>query len=298
MMPTPLGSAAYARFLPSCGGCHGLGGGPMISVVPTARVLTPSQQISINVVASGGPPKLPQFPVKTGGLAADVTRGTLVAGTGTFTNPGGTALTHNTKFNNRTWTMGYKAPSTPGLAEFYVVVNAVDGTGNQSGDQWDWHGSTLQSPLSVPVRFYVNATGVQSVGTGCADGHGNVGVYGAAHTPTAGKTLRLEAAGLPPGQPAILVFGFAKSFTPVSLAGNGAAGCFLNTDVVVQVPAGSSTTNNTLNRQQATGTFSLEQTLPPGTKGLRFRTQLWVADPDSKRPLKAIFTNGLVATVR
>ena len=58
------------------------------------------------------------------------------------------------------------------------------------------------------------------------------------------------------------------------------------------------TTPGTASRSD--GTLFLRAGIPndPNLKGFFLRTQMWVNDANSKRPLKAIFTNGIGITIQ
>lgn len=300
LQPSP--PSAYARVGPSCGSCHTpFPGGPSVFLVPTARLLSLGQKISITVSATGGAPKHQTLGLG-GGFVADVSAGTFAAGTTSQVARSGTWITHTSPFNaQRKWTFGYTAPTTPGKVDLWTVVNTVDGNGQNTNDQWAWHGNSSFNSFSTPIRLYVNAKGVQAVGTGCPDGNGNVGVFGAPLTPTIGQIFRLEGFGLPPAQKCLVVFGFQQAFTPVSAASFGAYGCFLNTDFSpLQLPLVTSGTNTGQNRAQANGTFTLAAPIPNSNslKGLFLRAQLLVADQDSRNPFPVVFTNGLAMTVQ
>lgn len=292
----------YARVAPGCGKCHTpFPGGPTVLVAPTARVLSAGQQISITVSSTGGTAKHENLGW-AGGFLADVSAGTLVAGTTSQAALSGTWLTHKDSFTaQRNWTFGYTAPTTTGKVDLWTAVNTVNGNGQETGDQWAWHGDNPFNTFSTPVRLYVNAKFVQAVGTGCPDGHGNVGVLGAPLTPTRGQMFRLEGFGLPPAQRCLLVFGLQQNFTPVSTANLGAPGCFLNTDFSpLQVFLSTSGPNTNQDRAMANGTFTLAAPIPndANLQGLLFRAQLLVADQDSKNPFGVVFTNGLAMTVQ
>jgi hypothetical protein len=295
MRPSGTGSSAYARTGPSCGRCHASSpGGPVVTVTPGARVLSPGQQISITVASSGSPSGI------NGGFSGQVTGGTLGAGTGCKVDSGGIGITHSdNRTANRNWKFGYKAPTTTGPVEFYTVAMNSNGSGT-SGDAWAWHGSNSNNSFSTPVRLYVNTAGVQVIGNGCADGNGNIGVYGAPQPPTVGNSnFKLEAVGLPPGAKLMFVLGTNKNHTSLDLGALGAPGCFLHSDILLQLFAQSTGSNTTQNRQLASGTFVLPVPIPNDAKlkGAYFRTAIGVVDQDSKRPFPVIFTNGLAMTV-
>ncbi len=316
MMPTPTGATAFARLAPSCGAasgfiggnlffCHNLAaGGPVVSVASTARVMTPGQKITITVSSTGGAAKHTTQPFPrgfVGGFAADVTAGTLTAGTGSQTNAAGSAITHSDPTTAmRKWSFGYTAPSTAGLVRFWAVVNTANGNLLNTGEQFAWHGSAHNNSFSTPVRLYVNGKGVQAVGVGCPDGNRNVGVWGAPVAPVLGQVFKLEGHGLPPAQLCLLGIGLQKIFTPVSVAALGAPGCFLNTDLALQLLLNTPGTNTLKNRQLGAGTFVLSAPIPNtiGLRGRLIRTQLLVVDQDSKNSFPIVFTNGLVMTVQ
>jgi hypothetical protein len=297
LTPKPTGSGAYARGGSSCGGCHTRNpGGPTVTVMPDARVLSPGQQISITVASAGTPSG------NNGGFVGQVTGGTLSAGTGSKVVMSGAAITHSHKSTaRRNWKFGYKASATTtGPVEFYTVAMNSNGSGT-GGDTWAFHGSDSKNNFSTPVRLYVNTAGVQVIGTGCTDGNGNIGVYGAPQPPTVGNSsFKLEAVGLPPAARLMFVLGMNKNYKSFDLGHMGAPGCFLHSDMLLQLFAQSTGSNTTKDRQLASGTFTLPAPIPNDVtlKGLYFRTAIGVVDQDSKRPFPVIFTNGLAMTVR
>ncbi|MHC5071692.1 MAG: choice-of-anchor V domain-containing protein, partial [Planctomycetota bacterium] len=125
----------------SCGSCHNpFVGGPTVTVAPKTRVLSPNQGTTVTVSATGGAPG------GSGGFCADVTAGSLVAGSNSQVSFRGTAITHVNP-SSRSWTFGYKAPGTPGPVELYAVVNTVNGNGKTSGDQFAFHGASSTSTV-------------------------------------------------------------------------------------------------------------------------------------------------------
>lgn len=284
----PLTRSASA----SCGTCHNpFIGGPKVSVTLGTRLFTPAQNSSITVSASGG------VAGTGGGFACDVTAGSLGAGTNSRVSVSGNAITHVNP-NSRSWTFGYKAPSKPGPVELYAVVNTVNGNDKPTGDQHAFFGFNSSSTVSTPVRMYVNAPGVVAIGKGCADGYGNVGVYGAPETPSVGNTrFRLEAIGLPPAARVMFILGMQKNFASLDLGFMGAPGCFLHSDLLMQL-FGASTAGNA---ERSEGRFSLSLPIPSmaSLKGVFFRTQVGAVDSSKNaRSLPVVFTNGLGITIR
>ncbi|MCA8956391.1 MAG: hypothetical protein KDC87_09965 [Planctomycetes bacterium] len=276
----------------SCGSCHsGTPGGPTVQVQLGLRVLSGSQTTAITVSATGGAAGT------RGGLAADVTAGQLIAGANTRTSTAGNALTHSDD-RSRTWTFNYQAPAQTGPVEFYTVVNAVNGDGRTNGDTWAFHGSNPTNPVSTPVRMYVNAPGVVPIGSGCADGYGNVAVYGAPQPPTLGNpNFSLEAIGLPPSARVMLIIGLQKNMPSFDMGVMGAPGCFLHTDLAASV-YGISTPGDA---SRAEGRFVIPVAIPsnPVLKGFFFRTQVGAVDASpGARALPVVFTNGLGVTLQ
>jgi len=276
----------------SCGSCHNpFIGGPRVSVNPSTRLFAPGQTTSITISASGGAPGT------GGGFACDVTAGSLGAGNNSRVSLSGNAITH-TNPKSRRWTFGYKAPTKPGPVELYAVANTVNGNGKTSGDQHAFHGFNPASTVSTPVRMYVNAPGVVAIGRGCADGYGNTAVYGAPETPSVGNSrFKLEAIGLPPAARVMFILGVQKNYASVDLGFMGAPGCFLHSDMLIQLFAASTAGN----AERSEGRFSLPLPIPniPSLKGVFFRTQVGAADGSKNaRALPVVFTNGLGITIQ
>lgn len=276
----------------SCGSCHGGSpGGPTVRVTPSERVMRPGQSISVQIATSGGPSG------SRGGFAADVTGGTLVAGSNTRVSSSGAAIAHSDS-RARTWSFGYRAPTQTGPVEFYTVANAVNGDGKTSGDRWAFHGSNPSATTSTPVRFFVNAPGVVPIGKGCSDGYGNVGVFGASQTPTVGNSgFRFEAVGLPPSARLMFMLGVQKNAPSVELTAMGAPTCFLHTDIAISIYF----TTTAGNAERSEGRFSLPAPIPNNTalKGFFFRSQIAVLDGSPRaRKLPVVFTNGLGVTIQ
>ncbi|MBT7938953.1 MAG: hypothetical protein HN696_07290 [Euryarchaeota archaeon] len=111
-----------------CGSCHG--GSTSSSVTPThdfPSSYNPSQTYSVNIginTAISG---------TKGGFSLEVNKGTL-SNAGTNAKISGSSATHSNS-NSRSWTVDWTAPTVGGgNVNVALAVNAVDGTGDQSGD--------------------------------------------------------------------------------------------------------------------------------------------------------------------
>lgn len=295
-MPSGTGSSTSMTRVggKSCGRCHGGTAsitGMTIRVQPSARVLNGGQTISIKVDAEN-----PRVPSNTGGFAADISSGKLVASSTTRTRGDGLAITHrNDRY--RSWTFNYKAPTTPGLVEFYYVGMASDGDGRgDPGDKYGFFGADPSSLISTPVRFYVNAPFVTSVGESCTDGYGNHSVLGSPTTPRVGGPLRLEAYGLPPMSRALLMLGIGKATPGFDMAPMGAAGCVLRTTLALQLVL--QTTGG--RAAFAEGRLILPGALPndPNLKGATLSVQVGAIDNNSKRAFPMLVTNTIELKVQ
>jgi hypothetical protein len=82
----------------------------------------------------------------------------------------------------------------------------------------------------------------------------------------------------------------------IDLTPLGAPGCFLHSDSVVELILTTTAGTPSL----SDGTLNLPAPIPNDSnlKGAYVRTQLAVADANSKRALPAIFTNGLSITIQ
>lgn len=288
----PLNVATDA---PACGFCHGGNGnenGLVVSVVPTARILSAGQAISITTSSTGGQ----VHPQNWGGFVTKVTRGVLVAGATSQTNAAADHITHDFAFTgNRNWRYGYTAPATPGVVDVFSVVNTVDGAGTNTGDLWGFHGTTVGALLNTPARLYVNAAGVQPIGTSCAGGFGNIPVFGALTPARIGQTATFELHGAAPNA-AVAVFVAANpSFQPIDLGLIGITGCTLWVDVVLVLNATTSAGDAARGEGRATRTLPIpaDQSLV----GQQIELQAAFLDARAARPLLITLTNGLAVTI-
>jgi hypothetical protein len=278
----------------SCGQCHGgAHGGTTVTVSPTARSILVGQTTAITI--SGTSTK--NSTQTTGGFTADVTLGTLVPGASTRINTAGNAITHLRR-TTRSWTFNWKAPVTPGLVELYTVVNCsnADVPSSSGGDSWGFHGASTVATISTPVRLYANAaTGVKPTGESCPDGFGNHSVLGAKTVPTRGSTLILEAFGMAPSAPVLIMFSIGGNVPPFDLRPLGAPGCLLRTAIQLEAVAATGPGN----ASRAEGSFILPVPIPGNTpKGLVFAAQFGFIDTNSKRAFPFTVTNGVECTVQ
>ena len=274
----------------SCSRCHfnSFRGGVTVTVKPNSRSILVDQSTAITVsgTSSNGTTR--------GGFAADVTKGTLVAGLNS--RSAGSAITHSNPLS-RSWTFNWKAPSTGGLAELYTVVNCVNGNGSNSGDSFSFHGSSPTNAVSTPVRLYANAAaGVKPTGTSCSDGFGNFSVLGAPLQPTIGNTaFKIEGFGLPPSSPLLVMLSLGGNVPGFDMALLGAPGCVLRTTMQVQFVSGTGAGN----AQRAEGSFVLPLPIPNNSmlKNITFAVQFGVVDSNTKRSFGFTVTNGLECTI-
>lgn len=283
----------------SCGGnaantgCHRIS--PFLTTVTVTvgrRALNLNGTTAINVKAINS-----GVAGNRGGFCADVTAGVLVPGTNTFISSNGNAITHfNTFTTGRFWDFNFRGTKT-GLAELFVVGNTVNGNGRaDGGDQWAFHSAKLLASKATPVRLFVNAAGVKSTGSGCADGYGNFSVFGAATSPTIGNAnFKLEAHGLPTSARFMLMLSLGGGVTPIDMAFMGAPGCFLRT--ALQLDVGGLTTPGDALRGE--GKVILPLPIPNDTslRGLVLSLQIGALDGNSKRNFPMVVTNGIELTI-
>jgi hypothetical protein len=279
----------------SCGQCHmNQHRGVTVTVKPTTRTVLAGQTTAITI--SGTSTVNPTQ--STGGFTADVTSGTLIPGASTRIDTAGKAITHRGR-RNRSWTFNWKAPTAPGLTELYTVVNCANNdqpVALRVGDSWGFHGASTTAVKSTPVRLYTNAaTGVKPTGESCPDGFGNYSVLGAKTVPTRGATLILEAFGMAPSAPMLIMFSIGGNVPPFDLKPLGAPSCLLRT--TIQIEAVVATGGGDASRGE--GSFTLPIPIPANTpKGLVFAAQFGFIDTNSKRAFPFTLTNGVECTVQ
>jgi hypothetical protein len=144
---------------------------------------------------------------------------------------------------------------------------------------------------------YTGGTGVKTIGASCSDGFGKFGRHFSNQNPTVGNaSFNLEGDTLPPSAMAFLALGFDKNFQSIDLTASGAPTCFLHTDVslivVLQTTAGTPSLSN--------GTLNMRAPVPnnPSFMGFCMRSQIAVADANSRRSFGIVFTNALGITVQ
>lgn len=277
----------------SCGNCHGSRAQPsgvVVTVTPTARVLDPGQTIGITVAA-----KNPAVSSNTGGFAADVSAGALIAGSTSKIRGDGLAITHRNR-NQRTWAFNYKAPTTPGLVEFYTVGLTSNGDGKRdAGDKYAFHGSDPANTVSTPVRMFVNAPAIKPVGSSCDDGYGNYSVLGASTTAKLGTVFQLEAHGLPTAASALLMISVGANVPGFDMGVMGAPGCVLRTAMLIEVPL--ITSGGAVSRSEGKLVLPLPVPNDAKLKGLVLSIQVGALDAKPKRAFPMIVTNAIEATI-
>ncbi len=278
----------------SCGGnigvtaCHR--SAPFITKVDvTVADLVLAKSASTTITVKGSNPGVPGI---RGGFCADVTNGSLVAGTNTKINAAGNEITH-TSFIARNWSFGYKAGTTTGLAEFYTVVNCVNGNGLADGaDEWAFNSSKILASQATPVRLYINADGIRSTGRGCEDGYGNQAVIGAPNPPTVGNSnFKIEAFGLPPSSQFMFMMNLGGNVPGYDMAPMGAMGCVLRTTLQIQL-IGPTSGGDAVRGE---GKVILPAPIPNDNalKGLILSMQIGAIDKNPKRPCPMVVTNGI-----
>jgi hypothetical protein len=177
----------------------------------------------------------------------------------------------------------------PGIQTYkWSRTNSAPWNGPYKGHQWKFR--LWCAPLG-------SVKGVTVIGKGCSDGFGKIGTWGVNQTPSVGnQQFQLLGKDLPPSSRALIIIGVNKNMNSIDLGPAGAFGCFLHSDSVVELIL--ATTAGTPSKSD--GSLTMPAAIPndPGLKGFYFRTQLAVADANSRRGLKAIFTNGLGISIQ
>ncbi|MCA8955070.1 MAG: hypothetical protein KDC87_03295 [Planctomycetes bacterium] len=275
----------------SCGQCHlNAHGGVTVTATVQNRVIATGASTSLTLTGSSA------IPGNAGGFCMDATAGGFVAGTNTYTNAAGDAITHMAS-TARSWTFSWKAPATPGLAELYTAVNTANGDLRNTGDMFGFHGANPNDTVSTPVRLYANATGCVAVGDSCSDGYGNFSVLGGASVPSVGNTgFKVEGFGLPPSAPLLFMLSLGKNLGGFDMAPLGAPGCVLRTTLQIQITAATSGGS----ASRAEGSFSAPLPIPndPNLRGIGFTVQMGAIDNNSTRAFPLLVTNGLEVTIQ
>ncbi len=185
-------------------------------------------------------------------------------------------------------TQGYGS-TLPGIQTYkWSPTNSAPWNGPYKGHQWKFR--LWCAPIGT-------VTGVTVIGQGCSDGFGKVGTWEANQTPSVGNQgFQLLGKDLPPSATALTILGVNKTMTSIDLGPYGAPGCFLHSDSVAELIL--KTTAGTPSKSD--GTLVLPAAIPNDSslKGFFLRSQLVVADTNSRRALQAIFTNGLGITIQ
>lgn len=287
--------ASFTRTAPSCGNCHtnvtgtvqgpggAVQGAPAIDMAITVpkHALDQGETINVNVTTTGGVTSSP-LP-NAGGFTAEITAGTLIGAMGVQVDPTGKFATHVNAFTaQRNWNFSMMAPSTAGLIEMFGVTNTTNGSGNNAGDAWAFHGFDDTAMQATPVRFYALAAGITHIGNGCADGYGNYAVLGADQTPAIGNTaFAFHLHGCAPSTIAFLMLSFAAASPPLDLTAFGLPGC--TSHIPLPIPATLAGFTSPGNAQRAEGSISFPFSVPsdPSFTGMFIYAQGAYADPSA-----------------
>ncbi|MBI5169438.1 MAG: T9SS type A sorting domain-containing protein [Candidatus Eisenbacteria bacterium] len=133
--------------------CHGTTrtAGVTVTISGPQNVVVNSTN-SYTVTLLGGPS------ATQGGFNLKASNGTLVAGANNRIS--GLEMTHVNEFS-RSWTFSWKAPAVVGTSNFYAIGLSTDGSGDESGDQWNWYGGVVNTAFPIVVA---NAAGVEDEG--------------------------------------------------------------------------------------------------------------------------------------
>lgn len=280
------------RAMPACGACHaptpGMGGVD-VDVALSARSLAPGQSITVTTSASGG-----QTASTNGGFSSEVTAGAFSAGVNSRVGLAGLGITHQSSFTAvRAWTYGYTAPTIPGPVLMYATSNTVNGDLTPGPeDWWAFHGGDGLEQVPTPVRLFVNAARVTSVGDSCVGSWENVPVLGIKEAPDAGNAnFAIELIGAAPLSPVVLLIG--TQFPPIDLGFMGLTGCTLHTNPVITVNAATGAGNPKF----AEGAARIPIPLASGLRAT-VRVQAAFFDNGAPRALPMAVTNALDIVIR
>lgn len=291
-------SGSVTKNAPSCGNCHRSAPGSAsgfpamnVAVTPSARSLTPGQSISVSTQVTGG-----QTASTKGGFASDANSGTFSAGSGTRLI-GSSAIVHSNP-DNRSWSYGYTAGTTPGVVQMYTVGLTANGDGNNgSEDFWAFHGFDQTATVSTPVRLYVNnAAGITPNGESCVGSFGNYPVLGAKEAPTVGNgSFAVEVHGAAPTSPITALLGL--QIPPLDLGVIGITGCKLYVQPLLTVNGATGAGN----AQRGEGVAVVPVPIPnnPSFRGSSLQIQVAIVDlAVGGRTLPITMTNALLVTVQ
>ncbi len=150
------------------------------------------------------------------------------------------------------------------------------------------------SGLKVRLCFGGGSAGLTLFGKGCKGSGGKVPLLAAPSPPSPGKSFQVKVTAAPPGAAGLLLLGndtkkFGSFSLPYSLAGIGAPGCTLYTNILsgLALQAGS------------TGAASLSIPIPSGTtyKGISFHVQALFLDSKANQA-GLVFTQGGTAKIQ
>jgi len=293
--------ADASRVLASCSACHSgsaptpsRANPPVTTLTVGARVLNAGQTTTVTTAVTGG------LSGTTGGFLCEATDGTFAAGSGSHINGVGGSITHSNK-NQRSWGYTFTAPSSPGPIELTSVAMTSNGSGS-SGDQFSFTGYDPNATIGTPVRLYVLPAGVTNLGTGCADGYGNVPVLGAASAPTVGNAaFAFDIVGCAPGSIALLLLGVNPAgFQGIDLGAIlGITGCTGYVLSPIAIPSALTSAGNAVRGE---GTSSFPFPIPNSSVYLGFTMDAQGAALDGSvattRAIPLTMTNGVHVVVQ
>jgi hypothetical protein len=134
--------------------CHGTTRTAGVSVTisgPQNVLVNSTNQYTVTLV--GGPS------ATQGGFNLKASNGTLTAGANNRIS--GLEVTQVNEFS-RLWTFSWKAPAVVGTSNFYAIGLSTDGSGDESGDDWNWYGGAVNTAFPIVVS---NAAGVEDAGS-------------------------------------------------------------------------------------------------------------------------------------
>lgn len=140
----PTGITGLAQSATGCS-CHSSTpneNGLATVAITGPQIVAPGAIANYTISVSGGPAST------KGGFNLVADSGTLVPGPDCQLLNG--QLTHFSP-DYRTWHFSWQAPSTGGGGSFYAVAQAVDASGTNRGDSWNWYGGAVNTPFPITL---------------------------------------------------------------------------------------------------------------------------------------------------